>query len=66
MRAHKQTVKRTGQGGRIVPFGLPTKSSLLNPIEPKRTQDQQAVSDPKRLLSAAELEDHLVMPKKVV
>jgi hypothetical protein len=48
-----------------VPFGLPTKSSLLNPIEPKRTHDKQAVSDPKRLLSAAELEDHLVMPKKV-
>ena len=77
VRAHHQAVKRTGQGVRIVPCRLPTKRPWLHPIEPTWVHGQRAVSDPTRLLSAAELaarvyasytcvpEPHLVMPKKV-
>jgi transposase len=77
LRTHNQTTKRTGQGVRIVPCRLPTKSPWLNPIEPKWVHGKRAVSDPAHLLSAAELEArvcayyrcvpevHLVMPKKV-
>jgi hypothetical protein len=77
VRAHHQTVKRTGQGVRIGPCRLPTKSPWRNPIEPKWVHGKRALSDPNRLLSAAELEArvyaydkcvpeaHLVMPKKV-
>ena len=62
---------------RIVVCGLPVKSPWLNPIEPKWVHGKRAVSDPERLLSAAELEarvctyyacpaePHLLMPKKV-
>ncbi len=35
MRSHNQTVKQTGQGVRIVPCLLPSKSPWLNPIELK-------------------------------
>jgi hypothetical protein len=35
IREHNQQVKQTGQGVRIQPFLLPTKSPWLNPIEPK-------------------------------
>ena len=77
VRAHNPTGKRTGQGVRIVPCRLPTTSPGLNPIAPKWVHGKRAVSDPNRLLSAAELEArvyaydkcvpeaHLVMPKKV-
>ena len=77
VRAHNQPVKRTGQGVRIVPCRLPTKSPGLNPIEPTWGQGQRAVSDPHRLLRAAKLEARgyaydacvpealLVMPKEV-
>jgi hypothetical protein len=77
LRTHNRTVKQTGQGVRIISCRLPTKSPWLNPIEPKWVHGKRAVSDPARLLSAAELEArvytyygcapeaHLVMPKKV-
>lgn len=77
LRTHNHLVKRTGQGVRIVPCRLPTKSPWLNPIEPKWVHGKRAVSEPDRLLSAVELEarvytyygcipeTHLVMPKKV-
>jgi hypothetical protein len=77
VQAHHHPVKRTGQGVRIVPCRLPTKTPWLNPIEPKWVHGKRAASDPHRLLSAAELEARvhayygctpaplLMMPKKV-
>ena len=78
IRQHNQRVKRGAEGVRIVACHLPSKSPWLNPIEPKWVHGKRAVSEPDRLLSAAELEarvytyygcereTHLVMPKKVV
>jgi transposase len=77
IRQHNKRVKRGGEGVRIVVCHLPSKSPWLNPIEPKWIHGKRAVSEPDRLLSAAELEarvfayyscereTHLVMPKKV-
>jgi hypothetical protein len=77
LRHHNQQVKRGAAGVRIVVCQLPTKSPWLNPIEPKWVHGKRAVSEPDRLLSAAELEtrvchyyrcdreEHLIMPKKV-
>ena len=77
IRQHNQRVKRGAEGVRIVACHLPSKSPWLNPIEPKWVHGKRAVSEPDRLLSAAELEARvytyygceretpLVMPKKV-
>lgn len=77
IRHHNQQIKRGAAGVRLVVCHLPTKSPWLNPIEPKWVHGKRAVSEPARLLSAAELEarvyayygcertEHLVMPKKV-
>jgi transposase len=77
IRQHNQRVKRGAVGVRIVVCHLPSKSPWLNPIEPRWVHGKRAVSEPDRLLSAAELEarvyayydcereTHLVMPKKV-
>jgi transposase len=77
LRVHNRTVKQTGQGVRIVPCLLPSKSPWLNPIEPKWVHGKRAVSEPGRLLRADELEArvyayygctseaHLTMPEKV-
>jgi hypothetical protein len=77
LRQHNRRIKHTGQGVRIVAWRLPTQSPWLNPIEPKWVHGKRAVSEPGRLLSAAELEArvcayysceqevHLFMPKKV-
>jgi transposase len=74
---HNRTVKQSGQGVRIVPCLLPSKSPWLNPIEPKWVHGKRAVSEPDRMLSADELEErvcayygrerqaHLIMPEKV-
>jgi transposase len=76
IRSHNQMVKQTGQGLRILPCLLPTKSPWLNPIEPKWVHGKRAVSEPDRILSADELEArvciyygcvreaHLIMPEK--
>jgi hypothetical protein len=76
LQTYNQTVKRSGQGVRIVSCGLPVKSPWLNPIEPTGVHGTRAISEPDRLLSAAELEArvynyygcvpeaHLLMPKK--
>jgi hypothetical protein len=76
-RQHKQRVKRGAEGVRLVVCHLPSQSPWLNPIEPQWVHGKRAVSEPDRLLSAAELEarvytydggeweTHLVMPKKV-
>jgi len=77
IRQHNQRVKCGAEGVRIVVCHLPSKSPWLNPIEPKWVHGKRAVSEPDRLLSAAELEarvyayydcecgPHLMMPKKV-
>jgi len=77
IRQHNQQVKQGAEGVRLVICPLPSKSPWLNPIEPKWVHGKRAVSEPDRLLSAAELEArvyayyrceceaHLIMPKKV-
>jgi transposase len=77
IRSHNQTVKQTGQGVRILPCLLPSKSPWLNPIEAKWVHGKRNVSEADRLLSAEELEarvcayyacpreSHLIMPQKV-
>ncbi|MDP9312706.1 MAG: transposase, partial [Chloroflexota bacterium] len=56
IRAHNRMVKQTGQGVRIVPCFLPTKSPWLNPIEPKWIHGKRAVLEPARVLTTDELE----------
>ena len=75
---HNRAVKATGEGVRIVPCPLPSKSPWLNPIEPKWVHGKKRIAEPARLLSTAELEervyaalgadhaDHLTMPKQAV
>jgi hypothetical protein len=77
VRSHNQTVKQTGEGVRILPYLLPSKSPWLNPIEATWVHGKRNVSEADRILSADELEarvcaysgvprtSHLVMPKKV-
>jgi transposase len=77
VRQHHQQVKRGADGVRVVICPLPSKSPWLNPIEPKWIHGKRAVSEPDRLLGAAELEERvyayyrcereepLIMPKKV-
>jgi transposase len=77
IQSHNQTVKQTGQGVRILPCLLPSKSPWLNPIEPQWVHGKRKVSEADRILSADELEarvcayygcprqPHLVMPQKV-
>jgi hypothetical protein len=77
IRLHNRMVKQRGQGVRIVPCLLPSKSPWLNPIEPKWVHGKRAVAEPDSMLSADELESrvyayygctaeaHLVMPEKV-
>jgi len=52
IRLHNRTVKRGGQGVRIVVCYLPVKSPWLNPIEPKWVHSKRAIVEPARLLSA--------------
>ena len=77
VRQPNQQGKQGAAGVRLVLCPLPSKSPWLNPIEPKWVHGKRAVSEPDRLLSAAELAarvyayynceytEHLVMPKKV-
>ena len=77
IRAHNAQVKAEGQGVRILPCYLPTKSPWLNPIEPKWVHGKRVVVEPDGLLSAQQLaervcahfgcsyEPHLVIPKKI-
>nr|CAA9285487.1 hypothetical protein AVDCRST_MAG63-3920 [uncultured Armatimonadetes bacterium] len=59
IRAHNRRVKRGGRGVRIVTCYLPIKSPWLNPIEPKWVHGKRRVTEPARLLSAAELIDRV-------
>jgi transposase len=57
LRQHNQTVARTGQGVRLIPCWLPSRSPWLNPIEPKWGHGKRRVIEPDRVLSPDELED---------
>jgi hypothetical protein len=59
LRLHNRTVKRTRQGVRILTGRLPSQSPWLNPIEPKWVHGKRAVLEPKRVLTAAELESRV-------
>jgi hypothetical protein len=54
IRAHNRVAKEKG-GVRIVACFLPVKSPWLNPIEPKWAHGKEAIVEPERLLSAAEV-----------
>lgn len=76
LRDHNLRAHREG-GVRLIPCFLPTRSPWLNPIEPKWVHGKRRVSEPARLLSAADLEErvcaafacpvchHLAIPKEV-
>jgi DDE superfamily endonuclease len=55
LRQHHHTVKRTGQGVRLLAGRLPRKSPWLNPIAPKWVHGKRAIVEPDRLRSAQEV-----------
>ena len=59
IQTHNRTVRQTGQGVRIVPCYLPTKSPWLNRIEPHWVHGKRNVVEPSRLLTAQELTDRI-------
>jgi DDE superfamily endonuclease len=59
LRQHNQAVLRAGQGTRLVPCFLPSRSPWLNPIEPKWGHAKRRVVEPDRLLDLIELEDRI-------
>lgn len=56
LRQHNQTVARSGQGVRLIPCWLPSRSPWLNPIEPKWGHGKRRIVEPARVLSPDELE----------
>jgi transposase len=59
IRAHNRAVRQTGQGVRILPCYLPSKSPWLNRIEPHWVHGKRNVVEPTRLLTAQELTDRV-------
>jgi transposase len=59
LRAHNQAVQRAGQGVKLVPVPLPSKSPWLNPIEPKWGHAKRQIVEPERVLSLAEVEERV-------
>jgi hypothetical protein len=59
LRQHSQAVVRTGQGVRLVPCWLPSRSPWLNPIEPRWGHGKRRVVAPDRVLSPDELEERV-------
>jgi len=59
LRQHNQTVARTGQGVRLVPCWLPSRSPWLNPIEPRWGHGKRRVVEPTRVLSPDEVEERV-------
>jgi transposase len=55
IREHHQQVTQTGNGVRILPFRLPTKSPWLHPIEPTWVHGKRAIVETHSLLSSQEL-----------
>lgn len=77
LEGHNRRVKEKGQGVRILPCPLPTKSPWLNPMEPKWIHGKRKAVEANGLLSAEALarrvceqfgcqyEPHLAIPEKV-
>jgi len=59
IQAHNRTVRQTGQGVRILPCYLPSKSPWLNRIEPHWVHGKRNIVEPTRLLTAHELTDRV-------
>lgn len=59
IRQHNQAVRQTGQGVRLLPCYLPTKSPWLNRIEPHWVHGKRHIVEPARLLTAQELADRV-------
>lgn len=59
IREHNREVRQNGQGVRIVPCYLPTKSPWLNRIEPHWVHGKRNIVEPARLLTAQELADRV-------
>ncbi len=59
LRQHNQSVARAGEGVRLIPCWLPSRSPWLNPIEPKWGHGKRRVVEPNRVLSPDELEDRV-------
>jgi hypothetical protein len=77
IKQHNRQVKGEGQGVRILPCPLPTKSPWLNPMEPRWVHAKRKIVEADGLLAAGELaqrvcdqfgcqhEPHLAIPEKV-
>jgi transposase len=59
IRQHNQTVRQNGQGVRIVPCFLPSKSPWLNRLEPHWVHAKRQIVEPAHLLPAQELEERV-------
>ena len=59
IRQHNQAVRQDGQGVRLLPCYLPTKSPWLNRIEPHWVHGKRHIVEPARLLTAQELADRV-------
>ena len=59
MREHNRKVRQQGQGVRIIPCYLPSKSPWLNRIEPHWMHGKRKIVEPARLLTAQELADRV-------
>ena len=59
MRMHNREVRQSGQGVRIVPCYLPSKSPWLNRIEPHWVHGKRNVVEPAGLLTAQQLADRV-------
>lgn len=59
MREHNREVRQKGQGVRIVPCPLPSKSPWLNRIEPHWVHGKRHVVEPDGLLTAQQLADRV-------
>jgi transposase len=55
IREHNDTVKKSQEGIRLLPFLLPKKSPLLNPIEPMWIHAKRKILEPDKKLTETEV-----------
>jgi len=56
---HNQSVKKSGQGTRLLAVLLPKKSPWLNPIEPRWIHAKRKIMEPDRKLSIEEIQERV-------
>lgn len=56
---HNQSVKKSGQGTRLLAILLPKKSPWLNPIEPRWIHAKRKIMEPDRKLSIEEIQERV-------